>query len=219
MSSYDPISCPSTTIAATANSTLPIPEAWTGPLLSVGVATLSHPFEYAKVLIQIGHEPLDPTHTKTWFLGKPALALPSVFTYMKHIRHRDGYLGLYRGYPTSLIGIGLSTVVSDKVKTALEGKQFFVKDPSILARDEEDLSPEEKRDKMADDAIKKMADKMACIILTQPFHVCTVRAMAQFVGNESKYDGVFGNIIAVYQESGILGNYNSYMSIDKRLCL
>lgn len=64
---------------------------------------------------------------------------------------------------------------------------------------------EEKRDKMADEAIKEMAEKLACLILTQPLHVCTVRAMAQFVGNESKYDGIFSSIVAVYQENGMLG--------------
>ena len=67
------------------------------------------------------------------------------------------------------------------------------------------MTQEEKLSKTLDEAVKDMADKLACLILTQPLHVCTVRAMSQFVGNESKYDGVFGNIIAVYQESGILG--------------
>ena len=59
-----------------------------------------------------------------------------------------------------------------------------------------------------DDAVKEMAEKLACLILTHPMHVCTVRAMAQFVGNENKYDGVFGNIAAVYQENGIMGKFH-----------
>ena len=183
---------------------IPIPESMQAPLLKVATSTLAHPIEFAKVLIQIGHEPVDPKHTKT-LMGRPALSLPSVFGYIGHIRRRDGFLGLYRGCPTKLIGIGVSTVVSDKVKNALEGKQFFVNDPNILTRDEDDLTAEEKLSKTADDAIKDMAEKMACLILTQPLHVCTVRAMAQFVGNETKYDGVIGNIVSVYQENGILG--------------
>ena len=183
---------------------IPIPESMQAPLLKVATSTLAHPIEFAKVLIQIGHEPVDPKHTKT-LMGRPALSLPSVFGYIGHIRRRDGFLGLYRGCPTKLFGIGVSTVVSDKVKNTLEGKQFFVNNPEILTRDEEDLTAEEKLSKTADDAIKDMAEKMACLILTQPLHVCTVRAMAQFVGNETKYDGVIGNIVSVYQENGILG--------------
>ena len=203
MSSYEPISCPVST-SKTMTESIPIPEFLHGPLLKVGASTLAHPLEYAKVLIQIGHEPVDPKHTKT-LLGKPALSLPSVFGYIGHIRRRDGFLGLYRGCPTKIIGIGVSTVVSDKVKKALEAKRFFVKDPAILARDDDDLTPEEKLSKTLDDAVKDMVEKLACLIITQPLHVCTVRAMAQFVGNESKYDGILGNIASVYQENGILG--------------
>ena len=201
--SYEPISCPASTIPVT-TSTIPIPESWHGPLLKVGATTLAHPMEFAKVLIQIGHEPVDPKHTKT-LLGRPALSLPSVFGYMGHIRRRDGFLGLYRGCTTKIIGLGVSTVVSDKVKRALEAKHFFVKEPAALERDEDDMTAEERRDKMADDAIKEMAEKLACLILTQPLHVCTVRAMAQFVGNESKYDGILSSIVAIYQENGVLG--------------
>ena len=204
MSSYEPISCPASATIPSITSTIPIPEPLQGPLLKVGATTLAHPIEFAKVLIQIGHEPVDPKHTKT-LMGRPALSLPSVFGYMGHIRRRDGFFGLYRGCAPKIIGIGVSTVVSDKVKKALDNKLFFVKDPTVLKRDDDELSPEEKLDKTMDDAIKEMAEKLACLILTQPFHVCTVRAMAQFVGNESKYDGVLGNIAAVYQENGLLG--------------
>lgn len=203
MSSYEPISCPVST-SKTIMDSIPIPESLHGPLLKVGTSTLAHPVEFAKVLIQIGHEPIAPKHTKT-LLGRPALSLPSVFGYIGHIRRRDGILGLYRGWSTKMIGIGVSTVVSDKIKRALENKHFFVKDPAILERDEDDMTPEEKLSKTMDDGMKEIAEKLACLILTQPLHVCTVRAMAQFVGNESKHDGVFGNIVAVYQENGILG--------------
>ena len=37
-----------------------------------------HPLELSKVLMQLGHEPLNPRQTKTLF-GRPALAYPSVF--------------------------------------------------------------------------------------------------------------------------------------------
>jgi hypothetical protein len=50
-----------------------------GVALKVAVAATIHPVEYAKTLIQIGYEPLAPTHTKTLITGRPALALPSIF--------------------------------------------------------------------------------------------------------------------------------------------
>ena len=46
--------------------------------LKIGVSAALHPSEYAKTLIQIGHEPEAPRPSRT-FLGRPALALPSIF--------------------------------------------------------------------------------------------------------------------------------------------
>ena len=77
------------------------------------MTSATHPLDLAKTLIQIGHEPIAPKHTKTW-LGRPALALPSVFIYMGHIRRRDGFLGLYRGLGPKLVSMGVSSVVSGK---------------------------------------------------------------------------------------------------------
>ena len=76
-----------------------------------GMTSATHPLDLAKTLIQIGHEPIAPKHTKTW-LGRPALALPSGFIYMGHIRRRDGFLGLYRGLGPKLVSMGVSSVVS-----------------------------------------------------------------------------------------------------------
>ena len=44
----------------------------------LGTATIFHPFELSKVLMQVGHEPIAPRQSKTLF-GTPKLALPSVF--------------------------------------------------------------------------------------------------------------------------------------------
>ena len=75
---------------------------WHKLAFKASLTTLTHPLEYAKVLIQIGHEPIAPRHTKTFF-GKPALALPSVFQYIGHIKKRDGFLGLYQGLAPKLV--------------------------------------------------------------------------------------------------------------------
>lgn len=53
---------------------------WSSVVSRILVNTISHPIEYAKVLIQIGHEPILPRETRTLF-GKPALALPNIFQY------------------------------------------------------------------------------------------------------------------------------------------
>ncbi len=97
MSHYRPIISPS------GDSSNPLGKSqWTGLVFRAGLTTLTHPIEYAKVLIQIGHEPIAPKNTKTFF-GKPALALPSVFQYIGHIKKKDGLLGLYNGLAPRLV--------------------------------------------------------------------------------------------------------------------
>jgi hypothetical protein len=93
----------------------PIPP---GLALNLAGAAASHPFQYAKVapplatasrrvpqvLMQLGHEPLGARDTTT-LLGRPALAYPSVFSYVGHIRARDGFAGLWRGLPPKLCSL------------------------------------------------------------------------------------------------------------------
>ena len=71
----------------------------------VVIAVIAHPFDLAKILIQLGYEPLPPYPTKTLF-GRQRLALPGVFQYLGHIRRMDGFFGIYRG-----IGYKLSSVL------------------------------------------------------------------------------------------------------------
>jgi mitochondrial carrier len=46
------------------------------------------------------------------------------------------------------------------------------------------------------------------IILSQPFHVISVRMMAQFVGREAKYTSVFGSILEIWREEGVFGLFS-----------
>ena len=68
----------------------------------------------AKTLIQIGHEPIKATQTKSFLFGRPQLSLPSVFIYIGHIRKKDGFFGMYRGLIPKLTSMGVSAIVSDQ---------------------------------------------------------------------------------------------------------
>jgi len=205
-SGYKPISSPPVEVgwSASLEKTLDtLSKSWPEVALKVGMTTATHPLDLAKTLIQIGHEPIAPKHTKTW-LGRPALALPSVFIYMGHIRRRDGFLGLYRGLGPKLVSMGVSSVVSD---------QFAQLWPKSQYEDTEDdeLDDEQKRQKAIDAAIKEIMERFAIIAVTQPLHVVVVRAMASFVGKESDYNNVFSGLVSIYRESGILGFWAGMM--------
>jgi len=174
---------------------LPVPAA---TLLKLGAAACFHPLEYSKVLIQIGHEPVAPRSTRTLF-GKPALALPSVFQYCGHIRKRDGFLGLWRGLTPRLCSVAVSTYTSQKFN------ELVPPEPSLTEEEEENLTEEEKRQRFVKSTLREAANKIACIIMSQPLQVIAIRSMAQFVGGEDKYSGVFGGILSVWEESGLAG--------------
>ncbi|XP_023028322.2 mitochondrial carrier homolog 2 isoform X1 [Leptinotarsa decemlineata] len=173
---------------------------WSNYALRIIVNTVSHPFEYAKVLIQIGYEPIAPTPTKTLF-GKPAYKLPNIFEYVKHIKSVDGFRGCYVGMFPKISGNLLSAVVTQRLADYLEP-------PSEEENFDEESSEEEKRIKYIKGVRCDLITHTAAIVVSQPFHVITVRMMAQFVGRETKYIGLFGSIREVYQQNGVLGFFS-----------
>lgn len=46
------------------------------------------------------------------------------------------------------------------------------------------------------------------VVLTQPFQVISVRMMAQFVGQETLYSGLFGSFREIVAEEGIKGLFS-----------
>lgn len=163
---------------------------WSNYALSIAL----HPFDYAKVLIQLGYEPIAPRPT-TDFFGRPALKLPNIFEYVHHIRSIDGIVGCYRGLTPKICGNLLSAVVRQKIMDTME---------PVEVENEEELQ------KMRLDTFLKtlkchFISHTAAIIVSQPFSVISVRIMAQFVGRETKYNGLVDSISEIYHQHGPLG--------------
>ncbi|XP_049822715.1 mitochondrial carrier homolog 2-like [Aethina tumida] len=168
---------------------------WTNYALNIGL----HPFDYAKVLIQLGYEPIPPRPARDFF-GKPALKLPNIFQYVNYIRRIDGIVGCYRGLAPKLCGNLLSMAVTQKMM---------------------DLMPpdDEKEDETEEDRLGKFIKTMNCelvcraagVIVSQPFCVISVRIMAQFVGRETKYDGILESIHEIYKQQGLVGFFSGLM--------
>lgn len=169
----------------------------------LGVTAIGYPIEYVKVLIQIGHEPLPPKPTRTLF-GRPALALPGVFTYMKHIKKVDGFTGLYRGLMPKLCTNLLSGFTYRVVIERLPDL-----DPDeLLNKPDSELTNEQKICIFVHGLIKETAARCVQIIASHPLHIITIRTMAQFVGREEQYGGLFGSIKEIFQQDGILGFFS-----------
>lgn len=172
---------------------------WVEIVGRIGVAAVAHPFEYVKVLIQIGHEPIPPRPTHTLF-GRPAMALPGGFRYMKHIKSVDGFFGLYRGLLPKLCANLVSGVTHSTVMQHLP----FLDEP-IDEEAELKLTDEEKIKRFLMKTIRETIARCLATIVSHPLHVLTVRSMAQFVGREEYYNGLFGALFHVPKEDGLRG--------------
>ncbi|XP_013406004.1 mitochondrial carrier homolog 2 [Lingula anatina] len=163
--------------------------------LTTAVSTASHPFTYARVLIQLGHEPLSPYQTKSfiWF-GKDILAYPGVFAYVGHIRRTDGFTGLFRGLSPRLISTLTSNYVGASIRKVLKSKWTL-----------DANEPEGSVKKYLLETTQDMIARYAGIIISHPFQVIMVRSMAEFVGREDIYSGWLTPYSEIYQKEGIWG--------------
>ncbi|XP_050539970.1 mitochondrial carrier homolog 1-like [Daktulosphaira vitifoliae] len=174
---------------------------WNGLTFKIIGKTAIHPVEYAKFLIQIGHEPIRPVLYKP-IIGEPRLVLPNVFSYSKYIYQIDGFKGMYSGLAPKLVGVFVehctTWFITNYVK--LEKKQ-------ILDTEE---SESDAWKKWALNTSKELLSTIASNILSYPFRLISLRIMAQFVGFEKNYTGVLGSTIVIIRQEGISGLYSGF---------
>ncbi|XP_055532259.1 mitochondrial carrier homolog 2 [Wyeomyia smithii] len=186
--------------------------------LRFGVTTALHPFEYAKVLMQIGFEPIPAVPGRTLF-GKPTLVLPNVFQYAAHIKHVDGFYGCFRGLSAKIIGNWLSAHYSEKIADNLGLEE--VKPPVSKGKSKNDESSAEQNDQDVDENFKKQLKRnlvvhTAGVVISQPFHVISIRMMAQFVGREKIYSGLWQSIREIWSQDGLFGFFAGF--VPRLLC-
>ncbi|KAG0427058.1 hypothetical protein HPB47_025875 [Ixodes persulcatus] len=118
---------------------------------------------------------------------------------VKYIKKVDGYAGLYRGLSVRLVGNVVSGAVFSEVNRVREFED---------EEDDDDITEEERIINFVKRTLKLMTAKCAALVCAQPFNVVTVRCMAQFVGREEKYAGIFSSIGEIYREEGIMGLFS-----------
>jgi len=198
------------------------------------IALVGHPFEYVKVLIQLGYEPIPPWPTKSLF-GRPRLALPNVFTYLGYIRRQDGLAGVYRGFSgrlaTDLVkGFVLVNCTKwqeeifgplpDANKKSKKGRRNSGDEDTEESQfDEPDtLQPFNVRLKyLIQKLSRETLSRSAAIIISHPFHVITIRMCAQFIGKETQYDTLWGAITDIYAHGNQSGLSCFYVGVVPRL--
>uniref|UniRef100_A0A3Q0REA2 Mitochondrial carrier 1 n=1 Tax=Amphilophus citrinellus TaxID=61819 RepID=A0A3Q0REA2_AMPCI len=138
---------------------------------------------------------LPPTVGTTMF-GRRVLYLPGFFSYAHHIVKVDGKRGLFRGLSPRIVSSAISTVVRSKVKQ-VSRKLGYAERVSCVFSLHCFLSQ----------TSHEMIIQCLCRVATHPFHVMSVRCMAQFVGREGKYSGMLSCIVKIFKEEGVSGFY------------
>ncbi|KAF6207961.1 hypothetical protein GE061_016410 [Apolygus lucorum] len=174
--------------------------------LRICLDTLTHPLEYAKFLIQIGHEPLPPYPTKTIF-GRPIMGLPNVFKYIKYIKTMDGISGCFRGCVPKMVGRTIGSATATAVVNYIEKDEKNGKSEAEL----KELSEDEKLWILRSSMVKDMIGRTCLVFVSHPFIVISNRMMAQFVGGEDVYSGFFSSIREIFREQGIWGLFSGVM--------
>ncbi|XP_058974938.1 mitochondrial carrier homolog 2 [Musca domestica] len=177
--------------------------------MRLGVSAALHPLEYSKVLIQLGYEPIAAVPGRS-ILGRPIMVLPNIFQYAGHIRKIDGFYGCYRGLTPKLVGSICSMVLSEKIADRLGLK------PLEEPKDDVNLSDEERYFQFKHNLKRDIVLSVSGIIVSHPFHVISVRMMAQFIGRETLYKSILGSIAEIYKSEGIMGFFSGL--VPKLLC-
>lgn len=169
--------------------------------MRLGVSSALHPFEYAKVLIQLGHEPVSPQPGRTLF-GRPVMVLPNIFKYVGHIRQADGLSGCFVGLVPKLMGTVVAGFGSERIAKRLGYGEVHSEGRS------EDLSDNEFYYTFRRQLSRDIVLHVTALALSQPFHVISVRMMAQYIGKETIYQSVWQSACEIVREEGVFGLFS-----------
>ncbi|KAH8238570.1 hypothetical protein KR032_010172, partial [Drosophila birchii] len=164
--------------------------------LRLGLNALLHPYEMAKILIQLGHEPLAALPYQFPFFGwRPRLYLPGVQRYVAHIYQLDGIRGLYRGLGPRVVASVIDYLLGDMIMDAI-GLTPYTHAKSRFGAKE-----------FVWNLICDTFRLATSVALTHPFYVLMVRQVAQFVGRETVYEGLWRSLMNILEADGVAGLY------------
>lgn len=185
----------------------------------VAIAVAAHPFDYVKILVQLGYEPLPAFTTRTIF-RTTRLAYPGVFTYLGYIRRQDGFQGMFRGLTYkvlyTLINGYVHVNLTEVVKQIEEEKAAKNADGAGNESDEGAVAAGryftvERIRKLMDKLLRETLCNFVSLTVSYPFQLMVIRSCAQFVGREAIYDGIGGAVSDIYANGGVAGFYAGFM--------
>jgi len=186
----------------------------TNAALGVGIGSIFHPLQFSKVLIQLGYEPFPLQKGRAWvFFGGEKRFLPNGFVYARRIYQSYGLSSIYRGVGASICGNFVGAVASMVAEERIS-KYYGWND------EEENAASATDSKKFVQKVIKGSLSKVAGIVVARPFQVVMVRMIAQHIGGEEYYSGVFGSLKQIFKDEGLPGLYSGLIpQIACELCI
>lgn len=110
-------------------------------------------------------------------------------------------VGCYRGLSPKLVGNILSTYFSERIADKLGVAK-------VEEEEEDNLSEDKYYERFETGLKRSVVVHVAGTVISSPFHVISLRMMAQFVGRETKYTSILGSVVQIYKDEGILGFFS-----------
>ncbi|KAL6734604.1 hypothetical protein Aduo_005130 [Ancylostoma duodenale] len=168
------------------------------------LTTVTYPLTCVKTLIQLGHEPFPLSTGRTLIVaGRNAYFLPNAFSYASQLAHARGLGVLYTGIDSAVCSLIIQGITSYQTKKYID--QYYPEiggKPEKVEAEEKDLTDHESFRRQLRFAIRESVVRVATVTVARPLTVVMVRQIAQLIGHESKYGGVFSSIRTIGIEEG-----------------
>ena len=174
---------------------------------------LFHPLRVVSSLIQFGYEPLPPTHHYSILAGRYLYYYPGFIGYARSIITQRGWKALYRGVGPAVIEDIASSLVSDFVRPQV----WSIVNKLPLNEVSGDVETPDNINNITTTRATLVRGIKGFVILSfsgciveviiRPFHVITLRTIAQHVGEETIYSGFLNAVKEIYRSEGISGFY------------
>ena len=172
-----------------------------------------YPIRFVQILIQLGFEPTPPQKSYSFVFRQHLYYYPGLFGYARAIVREEGWRALYRGVGASVVSevvqLTARGILTPPVQRAVSWLPLSVVDSGDDVPDTEENVQTSRAVvvRHTRNFISSVTMETLVELFYHPFHVITVRAVAQHIGRENLFSSVWSSVKEIYREEGISGFY------------
>lgn len=180
------------------------------------ISTPFYPIRYIHRLIQLGYEPVQPQRRFSFIFQRYMYYHPGVLGYARAIADNDGWKTLYRGMGVLLASDVVGLLTNAAIHPVIQSAINKIPMP-FNSRDTGDVPDTDPAYRDTLPSILTRASRMfmgnvlancAVQLVVHPFHVISMRTVAQYIGKESLYSSLWSSIKEIYNTQGLSGFYS-----------